>query len=133
MAYSESPDPGVVQKDRWRHRLSLYFHPLDPEDQIMDEETTVKDIKTKLKSLNKVEVGKKVARFVTSHSVGIVVSRAVGANVPAKNGYQKAQRIIAGVALGGIVSEYAGRWSDEQIVDLLKMVDEVQKARNGEE
>jgi len=103
----------------------------------MDEETTIKDVritlKTKLQDLDKVKVGKKVARFVTSHSVGIVVSRGLGANVPAKNGYQKAQLIIAGVALGGIASDFAGRWSDEQVDDFLEMVAEVKKARNGEE
>jgi hypothetical protein len=103
----------------------------------MDEETTIKDIKTnlrtKLKEMDKVAVGKKVTGFIAGQSVGQVVSRALAANTPVTKPYHKVQLMIAGVALGGIASDLASKWSDEQIDDLLEMVAEVQKARNGEE
>lgn len=63
-------------------------------------------------SVNKKQLAKSAARFVVGASVSMVSNRFLKTHVPTATIMDEIQLAIGSFAIGGMVSEQSGRWSD---------------------
>lgn len=69
--------------------------------------------------MTKTHIAKAVARFIVGFSAGHVTTSVLRNAVAPQTSIQKAEVIIGSFAIGGIVSDKAGAWTDEQIDSLV--------------
>lgn len=62
--------------------------------------------------VEKKQVAKTVARFVVGASVSMVTNRFLKTHVPTETILDEIQLVIGSFAIGGMVSEQSGKWTD---------------------
>lgn len=68
--------------------------------------------------MTKIEITKKIAKFVVGASTGFTVSNALHNNVGAEKTHQKVERYVGSTVVGIMVSEQAETWTDRKIDEI---------------
>lgn len=63
----------------------------------------------------KTERAKTIAKFVVGWSTGTVIGKVIASNTTPKNRREKAEIMVGGFVIGGVVAEQTEAWTDRQI------------------
>lgn len=72
--------------------------------------------------MKKIEITKKVVRYIASYGSGIIVTSIINNNVRPQRIDQQVGVVVAGFAVGSAVGEVAGNQTDKIIDDLVDLI-----------
>lgn len=72
--------------------------------------------------MKKIEITKKVVRYIASYGSGIIVTSIINNNVRPQRIDQQVGVVVAGFAVGSAVGEVAGNQTDKIIDDLVEII-----------
>ena len=77
--------------------------------------------------MTKLEIFKKVVKWIVGLSTGWTVGNVIGNNVTPENRRHKAEAVIAGGVIGAIVAEHSEAWIDKQIDETVEQIKKLKK------